>query len=321
MPHAVRIATRGSQLALWQARHVAALLARLDADLQPTLVEISTKGDRVQDNPLRQFGGLGVFTREVQQAVLDGRADLAVHSLKDLPTEPADGLTLAAVPERASPEDALVLPQGAEYAAPGIEALPPNARVGTGSPRRQAQLWAVRPDLKIEEVRGNVDTRLRKLDQGEYDALVLAEAGLTRLGFAGRISALFPPMQMLPAVGQGALGIECRADDFGLQAILKRLTDEATWSAVIAERSLLRSLRAGCHSPLGVRTAADNGTLTLTAALFSLDGQTAVRATATRPTAEATQLGMALAEELRQQGADRLLSQPLEMPPRPGTAG
>lgn len=301
----IRIATRGSALALWQARYVAELLCQAHPQWQVELVEVTTSGDRVQTQPLRSFGGTGAFTREVQAAVLEGRADLAVHSLKDLPTEAVAGLVLAAVPPRGDTDDALVLPPGSTLA--GWEALPAGARVGTGSPRRQAQLRAMRPDWQIEEIRGNVPTRLRKLDAGEYDALVLAAAGLTRLELAARISQRLQPPLMFPAVGQGAIGIECRASDDTVRTLLAAITDPPTWAAVLAERALLSTLRAGCHAPVGVATACTTGLLRLQAVVLSRDGTRRWLAEATRCPEEAIALGVAVAEELLRQGAAEVL--------------
>lgn len=301
----VRIATRGSALALWQARYVADLFCQAHPQWQVELVEVTTSGDRVQSQPLRSFGGQGAFTREVQAAVLEGRADLAVHSLKDLPTEPVAGLVLAAVPPRGDTDDALVLPPGRAW--DGWETLPAGARVGTGSPRRHAQLRALRPDWQIEEIRGNVTTRLRKLDAGEYDALVLAAAGLTRLELAVRISQRLQPPLMFPAVGQGAIGIECRATDDTLRTLLTSITDPPTWAAVLAERALLSTLRAGCHAPVGVATACADGQLRLQAVVLSRDGTRRWLAEGSRSPEEATALGVAVAEELLRQGAAEVL--------------
>lgn len=309
----LRIATRASALALWQARYIAGRLQQLDPSRPVELVQISTSGDRNQTDPLSQFGGVGVFTREVQRALLDGRADIAVHSLKDLPTEPVDGLTLAAVPERAPTHDALVLPVSASVGTASdagelIVALPPKARVGTGSLRRRAQLLHRRPDLALEEVRGNVDTRLRKLDEGQYDALVLAEAGLTRLGLAGRISARMMPPLMFPAVGQGALGLECRTDDAVTRAALAPLSDSATHNSVLAERALLASLRAGCHAPLGVAVRANGNSLHLEAVVLSPDGVERITAICEGSASSPVDAGEALAEKLRSLGADALIA-------------
>jgi len=302
----IRIATRSSGLALWQARHVAELLAPLAPGRAIELVTVTTTGDRVTSQPLNELGGVGVFTREVQHAVLDRRADLAVHSLKDLPTEQVAGLTLAGVPPRASAHDVLVLPPGSPEAAE-LDALPPNARVGTGSLRRRAQLLHERSDLQLLDVRGNVETRLRKLDAGEYDALVLAEAGLVRLDCAARISSYLIPPVMYPAVGQGALGIECRHDDDELLSLLGRITDPATRAAVTAERTLLHELRAGCHAPVGVMTRVEVGILSLEAVVLSRDGSVRHQAQATGSVDHPEEVGASAADALRHLGADKLI--------------
>jgi hydroxymethylbilane synthase len=304
----LRIATRASRLARWQADHVAELLGRAAPARNVELVEVSTTGDLDRARALHEFGGVGVFTREVQRAVLDGRADLAVHSLKDLPTEPVQGLTLAAVPQRGPMFDLLVFPAGTEPAG-RLESLPDGARVGTGSLRRQAQLLHRRADLQMCEVRGNVETRLRKLDEGQFDALVLAEAGLSRLGLlSGRTTLKLQPPLMFPAVGQGALGIECRAADVELQSLLEQLTHRPTFRAVTAERSLLAELRAGCHAPLGVMTHQNKEELTLEAVLLSPDGRTRLHELASGPADDPASLGRQVADELRRQGADELIS-------------
>ncbi len=302
----VRLATRGSALALWQARHISGLIQHASPGTTVELVEISTTGDRVQSQPLRDMGGTGVFTREVQVAVLDGRADLAVHSLKDLPTETAPGLALAGIPERGVTADALVLPKGSSL-APQWEALPPGARVGTGSPRRQSQLRYLRPDLQLSEIRGNVETRLRKLDDGEYDALILASAGLIRLGLEQRISCPIAPPVMYPAVSQGAIGLECRADDAATQRLLQLITHGPTWAAALAERSLLRSLRAGCHAPVGVSTRVDGNALQMEAVVLSPDGTKRWIATATGTVTDPEPLGAEVAKSLIDQGAAAVL--------------
>ncbi|MFM9961098.1 MAG: hydroxymethylbilane synthase [Planctomycetaceae bacterium] len=317
----IRIATRASRLALWQAEHVRSLLKTAAPERAVEIVPLSTIGDRDKIEPLTQLGGgsgVGIFTREIQAALLDGRADVAVHSLKDLPTDPVVGLSLAAVPVRGAMFDSLVLPAEngtAEKANDGIrlsapDCLPHGARVGSGSPRRRAQLLHQRPDLQFVEARGNVETRLRKLDEGQFEALVLAEAGLTRLDLAGRISAPLQPPLMLPAVGQGALGIECRSDDESTREVLARLTDSATLHAVLAERTVLATLRAGCHAPLGVWTRSEGASLRLTAVVLSLDGvqrfeSDRILAVATEQ--DAIVLGRAVAEDLLTQGAAALL--------------
>lgn len=302
----VRIATRASRLALWQAEHIAALLRAAAPETPVELVHVSTSGDRDQIGALRSFGGVGVFTREVQRAVLDGRADLAVHSLKDLPTESAAGLVLAAVPERETTSDALVLP-AAIAKAPSQALMPQHARVGTGSLRRQAQLLNSRPDLKLLEVRGNVETRIAKLDAGEYDVLVLALAGLRRLGLAGRMSQELTPPMMYPAVGQGALGLECREGDAELRSLLAQIEDPAARQRVMAERALLAQLRAGCHAPVGAATRIESNQLHLEAVVLSPDGRQRLVAASQSDPAAAEQLGREVAEKLLQQGAAALI--------------
>jgi len=304
-PRTLRIATRASALALWQAHHVAALLSAVSPDLRVEIVHITTTGDSNQVNTLRSFGGQGVFTREVQRAVLDQRADLAVHSLKDLPTLPTPGLRLAGVPPRAPTADALVAPASALPPA-SLAELPPRARIGTGSLRRQDQLLHRRPDLQLSEVRGNVETRLRKLDAGEYDALVLATAGLERLDLAHRISLTLGPPEMFGAVGQGALGIECRDDPFVIH-LLDRISCPLTRPAVVAERALLATLRAGCHAPVGVDSRVVGASLTLTGVVLNPGGTERLLAELEGPLELAGDLGAQLARELLAQGADRLI--------------
>jgi hydroxymethylbilane synthase len=303
----IRIATRKSALALWQANYLADRLRNLPSNPTVELVPIVTTGDSNQTDALRQFGGTGVFTREVQKAVLDGRADLAVHSLKDLPTQLSDGLILAAVPEREQRCDALLLPRTAP-AIRNLDELPRGATVGTGSPRRQAQLLHLRPDLHLSEIRGNVDTRIRKLDEGHYDAIILAEAGLRRLELADRISFLLQPPILYPAVSQGALGIECRESDEVTRTLLEQIICPIAYAEVIAERSLLRTLRAGCHAPLGAWTEVDGDSLKLTGVLLSLDGVTRIEQTASGSVADAVNVGIQVAELLLSNGAEALLS-------------
>lgn len=302
----IRIATRNSALALWQAHHVANLIRRAWPSVTVELVEVSTTGDRVLSQPLRDFGGLGVFTREVQLVLLDGRADIAVHSLKDLPTEPHPELLLAAIPPRGLTADALVLPVNSP---PGVETLagnlplPQGAKVATGSPRRQAQLKALRPDLQLMEVRGNVGSRLRKLDEGEFDALILACAGLDRLGLAARISQRLEAPLMYHAVGQGAIGIECRREDSRTAEILAVVNDPQTSSAAKAERALLAALRAGCHAPVGVTTRWAGDQLEMEGVVLTLDGQRRWTASAAGPGDQPAALGQQVAELLITQGA------------------
>lgn len=299
MPH--RIATRSSDLALWQANHIADLLRAADADREIEIVHVSTIGDRDQSEPLHEMGGQGVFTREVQRAVLDGHADIAVHSLKDLPTQTADGLCLAAVPARAVVYDALVLPK--DSTATELNDLPAEARIGTGSLRRQAQLLHARDDLRMAEIRGNVPTRLAKLDRGDYDALVLASAGLERLGLADRISQVLQPPLMFPAVGQGALGLECRDDDDETRTALAAISHHDVFAAVTAERALLSELQAGCHAPVGAVCTVEADTVSLTGVVLSRDGQVRLEATNRGEAASPDSVGRSVARDLTAQGA------------------
>ena len=260
----LRIATRGSRLALWQAERVGALLG---ADVE--LVIVSTTGDQRTDVPISTIGGTGVFVKEVQQAVLEGRADLAVHSAKDLPSETAAGLVLAAVPERADPRDALVGTRLAD--------IPAEGRIGTGSVRRQAQLAALRPDLRFESIRGNIETRVAKA--ADLDAVVVAMAALERLGLGDRAAEVLEPSVMLPQIAQGALGVECRADDSDAAARLAAIDDPAVHRAVDAERAFLRQLGGGCDLPCGaLADAGPGGTVELEVLLATLDGKTVLRA-------------------------------------------
>ena len=300
----LRIASRASQLALWQARYVSDLIRSAEPAITVEIVEVSTTGDRDRFSALSQMGGQGVFTREVQAAVIEGRADLAVHSLKDLPTVPTEGLCLAGVPERAPRFDALVLPHSK---VGSLDDLQPGAKVGTGSLRRRAQLLHARPDLQLEEVRGNVETRLRKVDNGEYDAILLAEAGLRRLGLEQRISAVLAPPLVYPAVGQAALGLECRSEDAFTISILRQLTDDTALTEVLAERACLRELQAGCHAPVGVLTHRDGDRLTLVGVVLSRDGQERISAQATASAENAEAIGRCVAQLLLAEGAERLM--------------
>jgi hydroxymethylbilane synthase len=296
----LRLGTRASALARWQAEWVAAQLKNRGVAVE--LVPITTQGD-VTAGPLGQIGGQGLFTKELQRALLEGKVDLAVHSLKDLPTTPVEGLAIAAVPKRESTADVLISNQ-----ANRIETLPPEARVGTGSLRRKAQLLHVRPDLVVEDIRGNVETRMRKLDDGEFDAIILAEAGLKRLGLAGRITYVIPRRTMLSAVGQGALGIEARADDEATRALLAPLDDFETHQAVLAERALLFELRAGCLAPVGALGRVEGGRLALDAVVLSPDGRQRLAAGGVSDVAAAMTLGQQVAGQLLAQGAADLIA-------------
>ncbi|MEX2172047.1 MAG: hydroxymethylbilane synthase [Pirellulales bacterium] len=296
----LRIGTRGSKLARWQAEWVA---ARLQQHGQPVeLVEVTTSGDSDQHGSIEAIGTLGVFTKEIQRALLVKDVDIAVHSLKDLPTEPVDGLILAATPPRESVCDALISNDFASVAE-----LPQRARVGTGSLRRQAQLRFLRPDLQLLDIRGNVDTRIAKLDAGEYDAIVLAEAGLNRLGLVDRIRELLTPDRMLSAVGQGALGIECRADDRTVLDNVSRINDAETFAAVAAERALLAGLQGGCLAAIGAWGRVEEGQLVLSAVVLSPDGLQRLFHEDRAAKSEAIELGARVAEVLRGRGAAELL--------------
>jgi len=278
------IGTRGSRLALWQANHVARLLEHL-ATVQ--VVEIETAGDQVRDVPLAQIGGEGVFTKELERALLDGRITLAVHSLKDLPTVPVEGLLLAAVPERGPVGDVFISHRYANF-----DSLAAGATVATSSLRRRAQMLHRRPDLRVVNIRGNVETRLRKLSEESYDALV---------------TEILIPQWMLPAVGQGALGLECRADDAPTRNIVRQVNHPATYQAVLAERSLLRALQGGCQVPVGASATVHNETLTLRATVLDPDGKKCIQGQIAGTAAQAELLGQQLARELLARGADHLL--------------
>jgi hydroxymethylbilane synthase len=298
----IRIGTRGSPLALWQANYVADRLRPLAGGRGVELVEIQTAGDQVRDVPLAQIGGDGVFTKEIQRALRNGVVDVAVHSLKDLPTVPVEGLVLAAVPPRGASGDVLVSRRHARF-----EALPAGATVATSSLRRRAQVLWRRPDLKIVDIRGNVETRLRKLTEQNLDGLILARAGLERLGLASEITEVLDPAWMLPAVGQGALGLECRADDQASLALVSQLNDPATYHAALAERALLRALGGGCQVPIGASAEQQGDWLRLRGAVLSPDGKQRIDGAQEGAAAQAEPLGTQLAEELLRRGARALL--------------
>ena len=290
------IASRGSQLALWQARWVEGRLAA--RGLECRIEIIRTTGDKITDVPLAKVGTKGLFTKEIEEALLEGGADLAVHSLKDLPTELPEGLVLAAVPAREDPRDAVVGRRLAD--------LPAGARVGTSSLRRAAQLRKLRPDLALESVRGNLDTRLRKLDEGQYDAILLAAAGLKRLGWGDRIAEILPSETMCPAVGQGALAIETRAYGAGLDACTA-LDDAASHAAVASERGVLAALGGGCQVPIGAYATVEDGRLRVRAVVVSPDGAQLIQAEAEGAPGEAEAIGRALGAALLSRGARAIL--------------
>ena len=303
-PTVLRLGTRASALATTQSGLVADLI-RQHLGREVELVEVSTEGDR-SAAPLASLGGTGVFVSALRDALLAGTVDVAVHSLKDLPTTPADGIALAAVPLREDPRDVVVARDGLT-----LGELPVGSRLGTGSPRRVSQLEALGLGLDIEGIRGNVDTRIRKVREGEVDAVVLARAGLARLGRLDEVTEVLDPLQMLPAPGQGALAIECRSNDVDLVAALARLDDTATRAAVTAERAVLATLEAGCSAPLGalaeVVEGEDGEELWLRAVALSLDGGLSVRMSTTGPVTEAEQLGIRLASSMLDEGAADLM--------------
>ncbi len=299
--HTIRIATRESDLALWQARHVQGLLEQQPEVIGVDLVPMTTRGDQILDRALNKVGGKGLFIKELEVAMLEDRADIAVHSMKDVPATMPDGFAIAAVLDRADPRDALV--------GSTLDALPKGARVGTSSLRRAAQLRLTRPDLDILPLRGNVNTRLAKLDAGDYDAIVLACAGLQRLGMADRIAEPLAVDLMLPAVGQGIVGIECRSDQPALRSLLGHLSDANAVAAATAERSVARALEATCHSPLGVHATINDGALKLDALLASPNGSRVIREQGTAPAGRGDKLGRAVAGRMLDAGAAELIAE------------
>ncbi len=303
-PQRLVIATRESALALWQAEHIQARLRALYPQCEVVLLGMTTQGDQILDRPLAAIGGKGLFIKELETAMLEGRADLAVHSLKDVPMDLPEGFCLAAIGKREDPRDALLAKQYAN-----LTELPAGAVVGTSSLRREAQLRERFPHLAIAALRGNVGTRLRKLDEGQYAAIILAAAGLKRLGLENRITAHLSPEESLPAVGQGALGIECRSDAHELRAWLAPLHDADTAACVTAERAFSRALSGSCHTPLAGHAVLAGGQLWLRGLLASRDGSRVLRGERRGEAAAAESLGLALAEDLRAQGAADLLAE------------
>ena len=299
----VRIATRKSALALWQAEFVKAQLEHFHDDVRVELVPMSTQGDIILDTPLAKIGGKGLFVKELEQAMLDGRADIAVHSMKDVPVEFPDDLELHVICEREDPRDAFVSNNFAN-----IDALPQGAIVGTSSLRRQCQIRALRPDLEIRDLRGNVNTRLAKLDSGQYDAIILAAAGLIRLKMGERIRDFIEPEVSLPANGQGAVGIECRIDDEVTKALLAPLEHSETRIRVNAERSMNRHLEGGCQVPIGAYALVDGEQVHLRGLVGAIDGSEILRDEISGHVDNAEKLGIELAKKLLAQGADKILA-------------
>ena len=298
----IKIATRKSALALWQAEHVASLLRGLPGVEEVELLPLSTRGDEILDRSLQKIGGKGLFIKELEIAMQAGEADIAVHSMKDVPAEMPDGFCLAAALERSNPADALVTSNQAH-----LGDLPDGATIGSSSLRRQAQLLMLRPDLKVRPLRGNVNTRLQKLADGQYDAIILAATGLQRLGLEQHISQQFTPDEMLPATAQGVLGIECLASRDDLRAVLARLNDERANQTTTAERAVTRVLGASCQSPMAAYAEIETDVLTVTALVAMPDGSRCIRASRSGDASHAEQLGAELAEQMIGEGARDVL--------------
>ena len=304
------IATRESPLALWQAHHIRDRLMALHPGLSVELLGMTTQGDQILDSPLARIGGKGLFVKELEQAMAAGRADLAVHSLKDVPMVLPEGFELVTIPEREDPRDALVSNQYAR-----LSDIPAGSRVGTSSLRRQAQLKARFPHLVVDTLRGNVNTRLRKLDEGQYAVIILAAAGLKRLGFGERIAAILEPEESLPAVGQGALGIEICSGRSDVAALLAPLNDATTAACVRAERAMSRALQGGCQAPIGGYAVLKDGQIHLRAFVAELDGSVVLRAEVWGDPADPEAVGLAAAQQLFDQGAEALMAK-LIVPPQ-----
>lgn len=300
----IRIATRHSPLAMWQANFIKSELLKHHPDLIVELLPMKTKGDKILDTPLAKVGGKGLFVKELEVAILEGRADIAVHSIKDVPVDFPEGLGLTTICEREDPRDAFVSNHYQQ-----LDKLPEGAVVGTSSLRRQCQILALRPDIIIKNLRGNVNTRLRKLDEGEYDAIILAAAGLIRLKMQNRITSLIEPEVSLPAVGQGAVGIECRLDDEQTITLLKPLEDAKTRIRVTAERAMNLKLQGGCQVPIGSFATLENEQLFLRGLVGSVDGKEIIRKEITGHQNDAQQLGVSLAEQLLACGAEEILAE------------
>ena len=299
------IATRGSMLALWQAEWIKSQIKNIYPDTEVELNKIKTTGDKILDVPLAQVGGKGLFVKEIEEAMLRGEADLAVHSMKDVPTDLPEGLHLSAICKREDPRDAFIA--GADISS--FHDLPQGGHVGTSSLRRMCQLLNRRPDIKITQLRGNVDTRLRKLAEGEFDAIILATAGVKRLGYESRITEKLSTEISLPAIGQGAVGIECRKDDEFINGLLAKLNHDDTWICVIAERAFLKKLEGGCQVPIAAHAQLKDGQLTIEGLVGSLDGKTLVKESMQGKPEEAESIGTSLAEKLLSQGAGEILAE------------
>ncbi len=299
----IRIATRQSRLALWQTEYVADSLRRAHPGIEIEIIPMTTRGDEILDRSLAKVGGKGLFIKELESAMLEGRADIAVHSMKDVPWDLPEGMRIGAVLQRADAADAIVGRKGED----SLAALPQGARIGTSSLRRQAQIRNCRPDLRIEPVRGNVETRLRKLDSGEFDAIILAAAGLKRLGLGERITGRLSMDECLPAVGQGVIGIECRSEDDAINDALKHIEHARTRRCIDAERSLAQELQASCESPIAAYGEYRDDELFVRGVVATPDGTRILRASVRGSALDGTELGRELAADLRDQGAEELL--------------
>ena len=300
----LRIATRKSPLALWQANHVRDALMARNPGLDVELFTMTTQGDKILDTPLAKVGGKGLFVKELELGILEGRADLAVHSMKDVPVEFPEGLGLAAILKREDPRDVLI-----SKTFSSIDVLPEGARVGTSSLRRQCQLRARRPDLEVLDLRGNVNTRLAKLDNGDYDAILLAAAGVKRMGWEDRITELLPPEQFLPAIGQGAIGIEIRVADERVSRVVKALNDEQTATRIRAERALNERLQGGCQVPIAGYSEISHGVMVLRALVGRPDGTELVQGVISGKPEDGEELGQVLADDLLSRGAKQILAE------------
>ena len=319
----VIIATRGSKLALWQAEWVKAQLEKNNQDIEVELRKIKTTGDMILDVPLAKVGGKGLFVKEIEEALLKKKADLAVHSMKDVPTDLPEGLHLAAICKREDPRDALIAAVSGQKKIKTFKDLPRGGHVGTSSLRRICQLLNKRPDLKITQLRGNLDTRLRKLDEGQFDAIILATAGVKRLGLSERITEILQPKISLPAIGQGAVGIECRVDDVFINKLLKKLDHKATSVCVRAERAFLKKLEGGCQVPIGAyarlvsQKSKSGPSLIIEGLVGSLDGKTLMKGSRKGKPEDAEVIGTKLAEILLSKGAGKLLAEVYGTHPNP----
>ncbi len=301
------LGSRGSQLALWQSEHISARLKQVHPGLVVTIRIVKTLGDKILDSPLSQVGDKGLFTKELENALLDRSIDLAVHSLKDLPTVLPEGCVIGAITEREDPSDVFLSHPGSDVTS--LSAVPPGGVIATGSLRRTSQLLAMRPDLTVADIRGNLNTRMKKLAESEWSGMLLARAGVKRLGWEEHITEILPFSFMLPAVGQGALAIEMREDDDELRSLVQSLHHTPTAAAVLTERAFLRRLEGGCQVPIGTHAVVRDETISLTAFVGSLDGKRTVRSSSSGPSTRPDVLGRSLAEEMLQQGAREILDE------------